>query len=97
MLARKDKVVDGLTKGIELLFRKNKIDYVKGAGRLAGDGKVAVALTDGGESTIAAKHIVIATGSESTPLPGVDIDETQIVTSTGALTLDKVQIGRAHV
>jgi dihydrolipoamide dehydrogenase len=90
MLGRKDKVVDGLTKGIELLFRKNKIDYVKGAGRLAGDGKVAVALTDGGESTIAAKHIVIATGSESTPLPGVDIDETQIVTSTGALTLDKV-------
>ena len=52
MLGRKDKVVEGLTKGIELLFRKHKIDYVKGAGRLAGDGKVTVALSDGGESTI---------------------------------------------
>ncbi len=90
MLGRKDKVVEGLTKGIELLFRKHKIDYVKGAGRLAGDGKVTVALSDGGESTIDAKHIVIATGSESTPLPGVEVDEKQIVTSTGALALDKV-------
>ena len=90
MLARKDKVVDGLTKGIELLFRKNKIDYLKGSGRLAGTGKVAVALAGGGETTVAAKHIVIATGSESIPLPGVEIDEQQIVTSTGALTLSKV-------
>ena len=90
MLARKDKVVDGLTKGIELLFRKNKVDYIKGAGRLAGGGKVVVALSDGGESTVEAKHIVIATGSESMPLKGVEIDEKQIVTSTGALTLDKV-------
>jgi dihydrolipoamide dehydrogenase len=90
MLARKDKVVDGLTKGIELLFRKNKVDYLKGSGRLAGNGKVAVALAAGGETTVAAKHIVIATGSESTPLPGVEIDEQQIVTSTGALTLSKV-------
>jgi dihydrolipoamide dehydrogenase len=90
MLARKDKVVDGLTKGIELLFRKNKVDYLKGAARLAGNGKVAVTLAAGGETTVAARHIVIATGSESTPLPGVEIDEQQIVTSTGALTLSKV-------
>jgi dihydrolipoamide dehydrogenase len=90
MLARKDKVVDGLTKGIELLFRKNKVDYLKGAARLSGNGKVAVALTAGGETTVAAKHIVIATGSESMPLPGVEIDEQQIVTSTGALSLAQV-------
>lgn len=90
MLGRKDKVVDGLTKGIELLFRKNKVAYLKGAGRLAGNGKVTVALADGGESTVAAKHIVIATGSESMPLPGVEVDEQQIVTSTGALSLAKV-------
>jgi len=90
MLARKDKVVDGLTKGIELLFRKNKVEYLKGSGRLAGGGKVVVALTGGGETTVAAKHIVIATGSESMPLKGVEIDEQQIVTSTGALTLSSV-------
>ena len=90
MLARKDKVVEGLTRGIELLFRKNKIDYVKGTGRLAGNGKITVALTDGGEAGLSARHIIIATGSESTPLPGVEIDEKQIVTSTGALSFDRV-------
>ncbi len=90
LMARKDKVVDGLTKGIELLFRKNKVDYVKGAGRLAGNGRIAVALSEGGDSTIEAKHIIIATGSESMPLKGVEIDENRIVTSTGALALDQV-------
>nr|WP_298683000.1 dihydrolipoyl dehydrogenase [uncultured Dongia sp.] len=88
MQARKDKVVGELTKGIEFLFKKNKITYLKGTGTLQGNGKVAVS----GETkqVVTAKNIVIATGSDSTPLPGLTIDEKKIVTSTGGLTLDKV-------
>ncbi len=89
LMGRKDKVVGELTKGIEFLFRKNKIAYFKGLGRLLGNGKVE-AIVDGKGETIAAKHIVIATGSEVTPLKGVEIDEKQIVSSTGALALEKV-------
>lgn len=88
MLARKDKVVGELTKGIEFLFKKNKITYLKGAGALLGDGKVAV--TGETNQTVTGKNIVIATGSDSTPLPGLTIDEKKIVTSTGGLTLEKV-------
>ncbi len=90
MMGRKDKVVTGLTGGIEFLFKKNKITYVKGEGSIPKVGEVAVKLTDGGNETLKAKKILIATGSESTPLPGLDIDEKQIVTSTGALELGKV-------
>lgn len=90
MMGRKDKVVTGLTGGIELLFKKNKITYVKGEGSIPKTGEVTVKLTDGGNETLKAKKILIATGSESTPLPGLDIDEKQIVTSTGALELGKV-------
>jgi dihydrolipoamide dehydrogenase len=90
LLARKDKVVADLTKGIEFLFGKNKVTYFKGAGRLAGAGKVAISPDGGPEQTIAAKNIVIATGSEVMPLKGVEIDEERIVSSTGALTLSKV-------
>ena len=90
MMARKDKVVKGLTGGIEQLFKKNKVDYVKGWGSIPAAGSVQVKLEDGGEETLAAKKILIATGSESTPLPGVETDEKQVVTSTGALALDKV-------
>ncbi len=90
MLARKDKVVFDLTKGVEMLFRKNKVTWIKGAGRILGAGKVHVDLTGGGAEEIEAKHIIIATGSEVVPLPGVEIDETVIVTSTGALSLDPV-------
>ncbi len=90
MMDRKDEVVETLTKGIEGLFKKNKVAYLVGHGRLAGQGKVAVKLEGGGERTLEAKAIVIATGSESTPLPGVEIDERRIVTSTGALDLDEV-------
>ena len=88
MQARKEKVVGELTKGIEFLFKKNKITYLKGTGTLQGNGKVQVS----GETKqiVTAKNIVIATGSDSTPLPGLTIDEKKIVTSTGALTLDKV-------
>ncbi len=90
MMGRKDKVVKGLTGGIELLFKKNKVDYVKGWGSIPAAGSVKVALEGGGEETLSTKKILIATGSESTPLPGVETDEKQIVTSTGALALDKV-------
>ncbi|MEO0034563.1 MAG: hypothetical protein RLZZ501_586, partial [Pseudomonadota bacterium] len=70
-------------------FRKNKITRFTGAGRLAGEGKVVVSGAEG-ETTLAAKAIVIATGSESTPLPGIEIDETVFVSSTGALALGSV-------
>ena len=90
MMARKDKVVDSNVKGIEFLFKKNKVTYVKGAGEIVSATEVKVALLDGGEETLIAKNIVIATGSEVTPLPGVAIDEKQIVSSTGALELSSV-------
>ena len=90
MMKQKDDAVSGLTKGIEGLFKKNKVQYVKGWGRLAGPGKVAVALADGGEQIVEAKNVVLATGSEVTPLPGVPIDEERIVSSTGALKLAEV-------
>ncbi len=90
MMGRKDKVVADLTKGIEFLLKKNKVDYVKGKGRIAKAGEVVVTASDGKESTLQTKNILIATGSESTPLPGVEVDEKKIVTSTGALELAKV-------
>ncbi|MEM7223568.1 MAG: dihydrolipoyl dehydrogenase [Pseudomonadota bacterium] len=90
MMARKDKVVVDLTKGIEFLFKKNKVDYIKGTGSIPKAGEVAVALADGGNQTLTTKNILIATGSESMPLPGVDVDEKRIVTSTGALELSEV-------
>jgi dihydrolipoamide dehydrogenase len=89
MLASKDAVVTNLTSGIEFLFKKNKVDYIKGFGRIAGQGKVIVTAADGKEATHTTTNILIATGSESTPLPGVDVDEKKIVTSTGALELKK--------
>ncbi len=85
MQARKAEVVNANTKGVEFLFRKNKVTWLKGAGRIAGPGSVDV---DG--TSYNTKNIVIATGSESVPLAGVTVDEKQIVTSTGALELDKV-------
>jgi dihydrolipoamide dehydrogenase len=88
MMERKTKVVGDLTKGIEFLFKKNKVTYLKGAGKLLGGGKIAVDGED--KQTVSAKNIVIATGSDVTPLPGVAIDEKQIVSSTGALSLEKV-------
>ncbi|GLK52703.1 MAG: dihydrolipoyl dehydrogenase [Oceanicaulis sp.] len=89
MLKQKDEAVDGLTKGIEFLMKKNKVDYLVGKGRIAGAGKVEVE-TEEGKQTLDTKHIVIATGSEVTPLPGVEIDEKRVVSSTGALSLEKV-------
>ncbi|MCB8876642.1 dihydrolipoyl dehydrogenase [Acidisoma silvae] len=85
MMARKLEVVSANTKGVEFLFRKNKVTWLKGEGKILGAGRVAV-----GETEYATKAVVIATGSESTPLPGVAVDETRIVTSTGALELSAV-------
>lgn len=89
LMKQKDDAVDGLTKGVEFLMKKNKVTYIKGKGRIAGAGKVEVTGENGVE-TLTTKNIVIATGSEPMPLPGVTIDEKQIVSSTGALTLEKV-------
>ena len=89
MMKQKSEAVDGLTKGVEFLFKKNKVDWIKGKGAVAGKGKVSVK-GDDGEKTLEAKHIVIATGSEVTPLPGVEIDGERIVTSDQAIALDNV-------
>jgi dihydrolipoamide dehydrogenase len=90
MMKSKDTAVTGLTKGVEFLFKKNGVEYVKGTASFAGEHEIKVNLTDGGEQTIVGKNIIIATGSEATPFPGLEIDEKRIVTSTGALALDKV-------
>jgi dihydrolipoyl dehydrogenase len=90
MMGRKDKVVTTLTRGVEFLFRKNKIEWLKGRGRIAAPGRVIVTREDGAAQEVEAGSIIIATGSESTPLPGVEIDEKRIVSSTGALSLDRV-------
>jgi len=85
MMAGKDKTVSALTQGIAFLFKKNKVDYIQGFGKITGSGTVEVA-----GKTYTAKNIVIATGSEVATLPNVDIDEKQIVSSTGALALSEV-------
>jgi dihydrolipoamide dehydrogenase len=78
--ARKDKIVKGLTGGIELLFKKNKIDWIKGSGRLAGNGKVEI--TEGDKQTLTArKEIIVATGSTPRSVPGIEIDRTPLITS----------------
>lgn len=85
MMGFKDKVVMDNTKGIEFLFKKNKIAWLKGEGAIEAAGKVKV-----GKESYSAKHIVIATGSDVVSLPGIEIDEKQILSSTGALELTKV-------
>ena len=85
MLAYKDEVIEGNTKGIEFLFKKNKITWLKGWGSIPAPGQVKV-----GDEVHEAKNIVIATGSEPSSLPGVEIDEKTVVTSTGALALSKI-------
>jgi dihydrolipoamide dehydrogenase len=86
MMARKDKVVTENTRGIEFLFRKNKVDRVFGAARLVAPGRLEVE----GRTLTATRAIVVATGSDSVALPGLDIDETTILSSTGALALPAV-------
>jgi dihydrolipoamide dehydrogenase len=91
MMKSKTKAVSGLTKGIEGLFKKNKVDYVKGYGKLTSGSQVTVNLNDGsGEQVLDTKNIIIATGSVPSSLPTVPVDEKKIVTSTGALSLTEV-------
>jgi dihydrolipoamide dehydrogenase len=87
--ARKDKVVTGLTKGVEFLFRKNKVDWIKGTARLAGGGKVEVT-GEQAQTLVAKKDIVIATGSQARSVPGVTIDRKRIITSDEAIGLREV-------
>ena len=85
MMKFKDSVVEANTKGIEFLFKKNKIDWLKGSGKITGKGQIDV---DG--KSYATKNIIIATGSDVAGLPGIEIDEKKIVSSTGALVLESV-------
>jgi dihydrolipoamide dehydrogenase len=90
MMKAKDDSVSGLTKGVEFLFKKNKVDYIKGTATFSGEHELKVNLLDGGETTLRGKTIIIATGSESTPFPGMEIDEKKVITSTGAIALKEV-------
>jgi dihydrolipoamide dehydrogenase len=90
LMGAKDTSVTGLTKGVEFLFKKNGVEYIKGAGSFINENEIKVELNDGGETTLKGKNIVIATGSEATPFPGLEIDEKRVITSTGALSLDKI-------
>ncbi|EER37784.1 dihydrolipoyl dehydrogenase [Histoplasma capsulatum H143] len=90
MMKAKESSVDSLTKGIEFLLKKNKVDYVKGVGSFVDQNTVKVDLLDGGEQVFKGKNIIVATGSESTPFPGLTVDEKRIITSTGALSLTQV-------
>ncbi|WP_316861935.1 dihydrolipoyl dehydrogenase [uncultured Cohaesibacter sp.] len=90
MMAHKDEVIDGNVKGIDFLFKKNKIDTFHGVGKILSAGKVEVTPDKGDVQIVETKNIVIATGSDVATLPGIDIDESHVVSSTGALALDKV-------
>ena len=87
MMKHKDDTVAANVNGVAFLFKKNKIDWVRGEARIAAAGKVAVKGADGSETTLETKHIVIATGSDVARLPGVEIDEQRIVSSDGAIAL----------
>ena len=89
MLKQKADAVTGLTNGVAFIMKKNKVTVFYGAGRIDGPGRVVVT-GEKGETVLEAKNIVIATGSEVTPLPGIEIDEERIVSSTGALSLKAV-------
>lgn len=92
MLGHRQATVDANVKGLEFLIKKNKIDWLHGTGKVIGQGKLSVTGDDGAEKEIEAKNIVIATGSDVAGIPGVDVkfDEKVIVSSTGALALEKV-------
>lgn len=90
MMKNKDKVVTELTKGVEFLFKKNKVEGITGEGRIVAPGKVEVKAADGSIRTLETKNIIIATGSDVAPLPGVSVDEERVISSTGALALKSV-------
>ncbi len=89
--ARKDKIVTGLTKGIEFLFKKNKIDWIKGSARLLGNGKIEISGASGAAGAVmTAKEIIVATGSSPRSVPGIEIDKKFIITSDQAIHLPAV-------
>ena len=88
---RKDKVVSGLTGGVELLFRKNKIDWIKGTARMSGGLGVEVTLHDGAKQTLTAKkELILATGSAARSVPGIEVDRKQIIFSDEAIHIPSV-------
>jgi len=90
MMNFKQQGIDGNVKGVEFLMKKNKIDVIGGKGRILGTGRVEVSGTDGKTRLVETRNIVIATGSDIARLKGIEIDEKRIVSSTGALSLEKV-------
>ncbi|XP_074307350.1 dihydrolipoyl dehydrogenase, mitochondrial-like [Silene latifolia] len=90
MMTQKNKAVGNLTRGIEGLFKKNKVNYVKGYGKFISPSEVSVETLEGGSTLVKGKHIIVATGSDVKSLPGIEIDEKRIVSSTGALALTEV-------
>lgn len=90
MMKQKADSVTALTKGIEFLFKKHKVDWIKGRGKIVGAGQVEVEAVDGSKTKLSTRNIVIATGSEPTPLPGVEFVNGKVVDSTGALELSAV-------
>lgn len=90
MMSKKSEAVKGLTQGVAFLMKKNKIDHIHGAGSIKAPGEVLVSLPDGTQQTLKTRNIVIATGSEPSALPGIEVDEQRIVTNTGALALSSV-------
>ena len=90
MMKNKDKAVTVLTKGVEFLFKKNKVSYFKGFGSFVSDKKIKIKGSDNKESEIEGENIIIATGSEPSKMPNINFDEERIVSSTGALSLKKV-------
>jgi dihydrolipoamide dehydrogenase len=90
MMNFKQQGIDGNVKGVDFLMKKNKIDVIHGKGKILGPGKIEVAGSDGKAQALETKNIVIATGSDIARLKGIEIDEKRIVSSTGALSLDKV-------
>jgi dihydrolipoamide dehydrogenase len=88
-MLNKDKTVQVLTKGVEFLFKKNKVTYIKGKGVMFSKNDIVV-YSNGEKESYKTKNVVIATGSQATSLPGINIDEKNIVSSTGALSFDKV-------
>lgn len=90
MMRRKQKVVTGLTKGVEFLFRKNNITWIRGTAAFDSPTEMVVTAEDGSSSTVSARSIIVATGSEPVPFPGVPFDEDRVLSSTGALALTEV-------
>ena len=90
MMKNKEKAVTILTKGVEFLFKKNKVTYIKGKGSLLSKNKISVNCNNGSTQIVESKNVIISTGSEATSLPGIKFDEEKILSSTGALNIKKV-------